>query len=64
LPSPERIAEVELVRSPLSDADAFRERFDARYQRLKVAAEIYFKDRRILTLAYNKTKHGADGAGL
>ena len=36
-----------------------REGFEARYIRLKVAAELYSKDRRILTVAYNKTKHGA-----
>lgn len=42
-----------------SNIDAFAGTLDALYERLKQAASMYRDDERLLTVAYNKTKHGA-----
>lgn len=59
LPSSDRVAEVEQVRMPAFTAKGYEEGQVARYKRLKIAADLYFSNDRILTLTYNKTKHGA-----
>lgn len=59
LPSAERVAEVAQVSQPMFSAEGFQEGLDARYKRLKLAADLYFGNDRILIDTYNKTKHGA-----
>jgi hypothetical protein len=59
LPSPERLAEVVRERFPEMLEEGVAEGYVARYDRLKMASELYFGHDRILIDTYNKTKHGA-----
>ncbi len=59
LPSAERVSAAMRPRHPLVTPEDFEEGLAARYKRLKIAADLYFSDDRILIDTYNKTKHGA-----
>jgi hypothetical protein len=59
LPPTDRIVEVAAATEMAFSADEFRAGLDARYARLKIAADLWFGHEGILIQAYNKTKHGA-----
>jgi hypothetical protein len=59
VPSTARVARAAQDREESFSAKDFQAGLDARYSRLKLAADLYFSFDRILIDVYNKTKHGA-----
>jgi hypothetical protein len=59
LPSPSRVQEVAVVQFPEWTEEEFAAGWAARYDRLEVAADLFFGYDGILIQTYNKTKHGA-----
>jgi hypothetical protein len=58
LPPVERIVEITMARNASLPAAGYRESLRAQYERLRVAADMYFQNDRVIIDAYNKTKHG------